>query len=49
MARASGWAPQKDWAVNQPDQLKKVLDILAGIQKDFNNVASGGKKYPWRT
>ena len=37
-------APQKDWAVNQPDQLKKVLDILAGIQKDFNNAASGGKK-----
>ena len=37
-------APQKDWEVNQPAQLKKVLDTLEGIQKDFNASASGGKK-----
>lgn len=34
-------APQKDWKVNNPVQLKKVLDTLEGIQKDFN--ASGKK------
>ena len=37
-------APQKDWAVNQPAQLAKVLETLAGIQKAFNGAASGGKK-----
>ncbi len=37
-------APQKDWAVNQPAQLGKVLDTLAGIQADFNSAQSGGKK-----
>ena len=37
-------APQKDWAVNQPAQLTKVLETLAGIQKAFNSAASGGKK-----
>ena len=37
-------APQKDWAVNQPAQLAKVLTKLEGIQKDFNTAASGGKK-----
>ena len=37
-------APQKDWAVNQPAELGKVLAILEGIQKDFNAGASGGKK-----
>jgi len=37
-------APQKDWAVNQPDQLKTVLKTLEGIQKDFNSASSGGKK-----
>jgi catalase-peroxidase len=36
-------APQKDWEVNQPDQLEKVLQILEGIQKDFNSAQSGGK------
>jgi catalase-peroxidase len=35
-------APQKDWAVNEPAQLAKVLGVLEGIQKDFN--ASAGKK-----
>ncbi len=30
-------APQKDWEVNQPIQLKKVLQTLEGIQKEFNN------------
>jgi catalase-peroxidase len=37
-------APQKDWEVNQPTQLKTVLQILEGIQKEFNNTQSGGKK-----
>jgi catalase-peroxidase len=37
-------APQKDWAVNQPAQLAKVLQTLEGIQKEFNASASGGKK-----
>ena len=37
-------APQKDWKVNQPAQLAKVLSTLEGIQKDFNASASGGKK-----
>jgi catalase-peroxidase len=37
-------APQKDWEVNQPAQLAKVLETLAGIQKAFNGAASGGKK-----
>ena len=37
-------APQKFWAVNQPAQLGKVLDTLEGIQKAFNNAATGGKK-----
>ncbi len=37
-------APQKDWEVNQPAQLAKVLQTLEGIQKDFNASASGGKK-----
>jgi len=37
-------APQKDWEVNQPDQLAKVLAILEGIQKEFNASARGGKK-----
>ena len=36
--------PQKDWEVNQPAQLAKVLETLAGIQKAFNGAASGGKK-----
>jgi len=37
-------APQKDWAVNQPDQLKTVLETLEGIQKAFNKAQSGRKK-----
>jgi catalase-peroxidase len=37
-------APQKDWEVNQPAQLKTVLQRLEGIQKEFNGAASGGKK-----
>ncbi len=36
-------APQKDWEVNQPDQLAKVLETLEGIQKTFNDAQSGGK------
>jgi len=36
--------PQKDWEVNQPRALAKVLKKLAVIQKDFNSTASGGKK-----
>jgi len=37
-------APQKDWEVNQPGQLAKVLKILEGIQSTFNSAQSGGKK-----
>jgi len=37
-------APQKDWAVNQPAQLKTVLERLEAIQKQFNASASGGKR-----
>jgi len=37
-------APQKDWKVNQPEQLAKVLKTLAGIQDEFNKAQSGGKK-----
>ncbi len=37
-------APQKDWAVNQPAQLAKVLQKLEGIQKEFNASQTGGKK-----
>ncbi len=37
-------APQKDWEVNQPEQLAKVLKTLEGIQKAFNDLQSGGKK-----
>jgi catalase-peroxidase len=37
-------APQKNWAVNQPAQLAKVLRTLEEIQRIFNTNASGGKK-----
>ncbi|WP_445476007.1 catalase/peroxidase HPI [Methanococcoides methylutens] len=37
-------APQKDWEVNQPEQLATVLETLEEIQKEFNNAQSGGKK-----
>ena len=37
-------APQKYWAVNNPAQLSKVLDVLETIQKDFNASATGGKQ-----
>jgi catalase-peroxidase len=37
-------APQKDWEVNQPAELAKVLQKLEAIQKDFNGTKSGGKK-----
>jgi catalase-peroxidase len=37
-------APQKDWEVNIPAQLAKVLGTLEKIQKDFNSIQSGGKK-----
>jgi len=36
--------PQKDWEVNQPAQLAKVLGALEGVRKAFNDAASGGKK-----
>ncbi len=36
--------PQKDWEVNQPQQLAKVLKTLEGIQVEFNTAQSGGKK-----
>lgn len=37
-------APQKDWAVNQPEQLSRVLTLLEGIQSDFNGAQADGKK-----
>lgn len=37
-------APQKDWPVNQPEQLAKVLGVLEEIQAEFNASAAGGKK-----
>ncbi|ODV11177.1 MAG: catalase/peroxidase HPI [Rubrivivax sp. SCN 70-15] len=37
-------APQKDWAVNQPTRLAKVLAVLEGIQSRFNGAQKGGKK-----
>lgn len=36
--------PQKNWEVNQPAQLTKVLGVLEGIQRDFNTAQTGGKK-----
>jgi catalase-peroxidase len=36
-------APQKNWEVNNPSQLAKVLDTLSGIQKAFNGAQTGGK------
>ena len=37
-------SPQKDWEVNQPAQLAKVLQTLEAVQKEFNSAQSGGKK-----
>ena len=37
-------APQKDWAVNQPEQLSKVLAALEKLQGEFNGKATGGKR-----
>jgi catalase-peroxidase len=37
-------APQKDWGVNEPAELAKVLPVLEGIQQDFNGSQSGGTK-----
>jgi len=37
-------APQKDWQVNQPDQLADVLQKLESIREEFNSSQSGGKK-----
>ena len=36
--------PMKNWTVNEPGELSRVLSTLEGIQKDFNSSASGGKK-----
>ncbi len=36
-------APQKDWEVNQPDQLAKVLEVFEGIQNEFNTQSDGKK------
>ena len=37
-------APQKDWEINQPEQLAKVLTTLEGIQNEFNGTQTGEKK-----
>ncbi|PWE31400.1 catalase/peroxidase HPI [Maritimibacter sp. 55A14] len=39
-----GLAPQRDWEVNRPAQLAKVLETLESIRSDFNASAAGGKK-----
>src|SRR6201986_3029186 len=39
-------APAKDWEVNQPAQLAKVLKVLEGIQTEFNKSATGGNDVP---
>lgn len=36
--------PQRNWEVNNPSQLNKVLNVLEGIQKEFNDSQNGGKK-----
>ncbi len=36
--------PQKDWAVNEPEQLKAALDAIAKVQSDFNMSQSGSKR-----
>jgi len=37
-------APQRDWEVNQPERLHKVLQTLEAVQEDFNSAQSGGKR-----
>jgi catalase-peroxidase len=37
-------APQRDWEVNNPTELAKVLQTLEGVQQDFNGSPAGGKK-----
>ncbi len=37
-------APQKDWQANEPETLRRVLEVLEGIQNEFNASAKGGKK-----
>ena len=37
-------APQKDWEANQPKQLARVLETLEGVQSEFNQVQTGGKR-----
>lgn len=37
-------APQKDWAVNQPEQLAPVLEVLETVRSNFNSTQSGGKQ-----
>jgi catalase-peroxidase len=37
-------APQKDWEVNEPARLAKILETLEGIRDSFNSTAPGGKK-----
>jgi len=42
-------APQKDWAVNQPAQLAKVLKTLDAVRETFNRSQSGAGRSPWPT
>ncbi|MFT5300492.1 MAG: catalase-peroxidase [Mariniblastus sp.] len=37
-------APQKDWKINKPEQLAKILPVLEKVQADFNSALTGGKK-----
>ncbi len=42
-------APQKDWAVNQPAELAKVLAVLEGIQAEFNAAQPAARRCRWPT
>ena len=42
-------APQKDWAVNDPSELAKVLQTLEGIQQDFNASRPAARRSRWPT
>jgi catalase-peroxidase len=36
--------PQRSWAINQPEQLGRVLEVLEGVQREFNEAQDGGKR-----
>ena len=42
-------APQKDWQVNRPAELAKVLKALEGVQAEFNKGAAAARRFRWPT